>query len=100
MTVLGLSSKREVTRTSIRVRTAMAIQTRDQGRYLGGRPPYWYRLADAGPHPNKMRAAWGRLPTAAVTGTPAHPPRIPDDRRTPTSAKTRRWSTCPPCTCC
>ncbi len=34
MTVLGLSSKREITRTSIRVRTAMAAQTR-QGRYLG-----------------------------------------------------------------
>jgi len=32
MTVLGLSSKREVTRTSIRVRTAMAAQTREQGR--------------------------------------------------------------------
>ena len=30
MTVLGLSSKREVVRTSIRVRTAMAAQTRDQ----------------------------------------------------------------------
>jgi DNA invertase Pin-like site-specific DNA recombinase len=39
MTVLGLSSKREVTRTSIRVRTAMAVQAREQGRYLGGRPP-------------------------------------------------------------
>ncbi len=38
MTVLGLSSKREITRTSIRVRTAMAAQTREQGRYLGGRP--------------------------------------------------------------
>jgi site-specific DNA recombinase len=60
MTVLGLSSKREVTRTSIRVRTAMAVQTREQGRYLGGRPPYGYRLADAGPHPNKIHAAWGR----------------------------------------
>jgi len=60
MTVLGLSSKREVTRTSIRVRTAMAIQTKEQGRYLGGRPPYGYRLADAGPHPNKAHAAWGR----------------------------------------
>ena len=44
MTVLGLSSKREVTRTSIRVRTAMAVQVREQGRYLGGRPPYGYRL--------------------------------------------------------
>jgi site-specific DNA recombinase len=60
MTVLGLSSKREITRASIRVRTAMAAQTRDQGRYLGGRPPYGYRLADAGPHPNKAHAAWGR----------------------------------------
>jgi DNA invertase Pin-like site-specific DNA recombinase len=60
MTVLGLSSKREVTRASIRVRTAMAAQTRDQGRCLGGRPPYGYQLADAGPHPNKAHAAWGR----------------------------------------
>ena len=60
MTMLGLSSKREVTRTSIRVRTAMATQTREQGRYLGGRPPYGYRLGDAGPHPNKAHAAWGR----------------------------------------
>jgi site-specific DNA recombinase len=60
MTVPGLSSKREVTRTSIRVRTAMAAQTREQGRYLGGRPPYGYRLADAGPHPNKAHAAGGR----------------------------------------
>jgi hypothetical protein len=60
MTMLGLSSKREVVRTSIRVRTAMAAQTRGQGRYLGGRPPYGYRLADAGPHPNKMHASWGR----------------------------------------
>ena len=42
------------------MRTAMATQTREQGRYLGGRPPYGYRLADAGPHPNKVHAAWGR----------------------------------------
>jgi DNA invertase Pin-like site-specific DNA recombinase len=60
MTALGLSSKREIARTSIRVRTAMAVQTLEQGRYLGGRPPYGYRLADAGPHPNKAHAAWGR----------------------------------------
>jgi site-specific DNA recombinase len=60
MTALGLSSKREVTRTGIRVRTAMAAQTTQQGCYLGGRPPYGYRLGDAGPHPNKAHAAWGR----------------------------------------
>jgi hypothetical protein len=38
----------------------MAAQIREQGRYLVGRPPYGYRLADAGPHPNKAHAAWGR----------------------------------------
>ena len=58
MLTLGWQSKREITRTKIRVRAAMATQTRDQGRYLGGRPPYGYRLADAGPHPNKAHAAW------------------------------------------
>jgi hypothetical protein len=31
-----------------------------QSRYLGGRPPYGYRLADADPHPNKAHAAWDR----------------------------------------
>lgn len=45
MIALGVQSKREVTRTRIRVLTAMAAQVRVQGRYLGGRPPYGYRLA-------------------------------------------------------
>ena len=57
---LGTQSKREIIRTRIRVRTAMATQTREQGRYLGGRPPYGYPLADAGPRPNRAHAAWGR----------------------------------------
>ena len=60
MLSLGVQSKREITRTRIRVRTAMAAQAREQGRYLGGRPPYGYRLADAGPHPNRELASWGR----------------------------------------
>ena len=62
MVAFALSSKREITRTRIRVRTAMAAQTLEQGRYLGGRPPYGNRLADAGPHPNKAhaRGAGGR----------------------------------------
>jgi site-specific DNA recombinase len=41
-------------------RAVHSAQAREQGRYLGGRPPYGYRLADAGPHPNKAHAAWGR----------------------------------------
>jgi site-specific DNA recombinase len=57
LTHRGLSSKREIARTSIRVRTAMAAQVQVQGRYLGGRPTYGYQLGDAGPHPNKARAA-------------------------------------------
>jgi site-specific DNA recombinase len=66
MTVLGLSSKREVTRTSIRVRTVMAVQAREQGRHLRGRPPYGYLLADAGPHPNKGPRSLG--PACAPPG--------------------------------
>ncbi|MFF6847502.1 recombinase family protein [Streptomyces antimycoticus] len=30
------------------------------GRFLGGRPPYGYRLTDAGPHPNPAKAADGK----------------------------------------
>jgi hypothetical protein len=60
MLSLGLSSRRGIARTRVRVRAAMAAQTLEQGRYLGGRPPYGYRLGDAGPHPNKAHAAWGR----------------------------------------
>ena len=31
-----------------------------EGRFLGGRPPYGYRIADAGPHPNPAKAADGK----------------------------------------
>jgi hypothetical protein len=36
MVALGLSSKREITRTRVRVRTAMAAQTLEQGRVWAG----------------------------------------------------------------
>jgi hypothetical protein len=38
----------------------MRTQVQEQGRYLGGRPPYGYCLIDAGPHPNRAHARWGR----------------------------------------
>ena len=75
----------------------MATQTREQGRYLGGRPPYGYRLADAGPHPNEAHAAWGwrahrpdpdpQTRTRPATGkAPAHT----DRRRLTAAAEFRR----------
>ena len=60
MSVFGGMSKGERNRIKIRVRTAMAAQTAIEGRFLGGRPPYGYRLADAGPHPNPAKAADGK----------------------------------------
>ncbi|UGQ13531.1 recombinase family protein [Yinghuangia sp. ASG 101] len=59
MVLLGILSKREVARARIRARTSMTVQARNQGRYLGGRPPYGYRLVDAGPHPNNADARRG-----------------------------------------
>lgn len=60
MSVFGGLSKGERNRIKIRVRTAMAATAATEGRYLGGRPPYGYRLADAGPHPNPGKAADGK----------------------------------------
>ncbi|PKV96961.1 recombinase-like zinc beta ribbon protein [Amycolatopsis echigonensis] len=60
MTLLGAQAQREVVRARHRVMAAMAAQARVQGRFLGGRPPYGYRLADGGPHPNAVHARWGR----------------------------------------
>jgi site-specific DNA recombinase len=57
---LGARARREVVRARFRTTAAMRAQARDQGRYLGGRPPYGYRLVDAGPHPNTAHARWGR----------------------------------------
>jgi site-specific DNA recombinase len=42
--VLGAQSQREVLRSRHRTLAAMRAQAREQGRFLGGRPPYGYRL--------------------------------------------------------
>jgi DNA invertase Pin-like site-specific DNA recombinase len=60
MQVLAAQSQREVVRSRHRTVAAMTAQTIEQGRFLGGRPPYGYRLVDAGPHPNRAHAGWGR----------------------------------------
>ena len=67
MSLYGGMSKGERSRIKTRVRTAMAAQAAIEGRFLGGRPPYGYVLADAGPHPNPAKAAVGqRLHQLAV----------------------------------
>lgn len=58
--LLGVHSRREVWRAQFRAKAAMRAQVAGQGRHLGGRPPYGYRLVDAGPHPNAAHARWGR----------------------------------------
>ena len=64
MSVFGGMSKGERNRIKIRVRTAMETQAKIEGRFLGGRPPYGYRLADAGPHPNPAKPQTASGPTA------------------------------------
>jgi site-specific DNA recombinase len=72
MSVFGGMSKGERTRIKVRVRSAMASQAATEGRFLGGRPPYGYKLGDAGAHPNPSKAAMGqRLHRLEVDDTAA-----------------------------
>jgi hypothetical protein len=59
MSLYGGLSKGERIRIQKRVHAAMSALVRADGRYAGGRPPYGYRLVDAGPHPHPARAADG-----------------------------------------
>jgi site-specific DNA recombinase len=60
MSVFGGMSKGERNRIKIRVKAAMAAQAKDEGRFLGGGPPYGYVIVDIGPHPNPAKAADGK----------------------------------------
>ena len=54
----GTMSRAERNRTRLRVANAVRAHAQ-AGRWLGGRPPYGYQLADLGPHPNPSKAASG-----------------------------------------
>jgi site-specific DNA recombinase len=59
MSMFGGLSRAERNRLRVRVRTAMKAMA-PEGRYLGGRPPYGYRLERTGsPHPNPEKARQG-----------------------------------------
>jgi DNA invertase Pin-like site-specific DNA recombinase len=71
--MLGHQAQREVLRARFRTTAAMRVQVRDHGRHIGGRPPYGYRLVDAGPHPNRIHA--GTPIRAAAPPPPTGPER-------------------------
>jgi len=60
MAIYGTMSTQERRRVKMRVRTAMEQQAKQEGRYLGGRPPYGYQLVDGELHPNASKAAHGQ----------------------------------------
>ncbi|MFD0857275.1 recombinase family protein [Actinomadura adrarensis] len=60
MSTFGSISKGERSRIKTRVRATMAAIAQSSNRHIGGRPPYGYRLVDAGPHPNPSKAADGK----------------------------------------
>ena len=86
MTLFGGMSKGERSRIRTRVRNAMAAQTATHGRFLGGRPPYGYRLADAGPHPNPGKAALG-LRIHCLEPDPVTAPVVSGSSRTTSPAR-------------
>ena len=59
MSLFGGLSKAERARIQRRVRNAMETMARAGGRYLGGRPPYGYRLVSMREHPNAEKARLG-----------------------------------------
>lgn len=73
MTLFGGMSKGERSRIQVRTRAAMRDLASRTDRFLGGRPPFGYRLVDAGPHPNPGRAAAGQRAHRLVPDEQAAP---------------------------
>ena len=57
--LLGIVSQREVIRARRRTMGSKSAQVREQGRFMGGRPPYGLRLVPSRPHPNWALARRG-----------------------------------------
>jgi len=66
--LFGHQAEREVLRARRRTTAAMCAQVRIQGRHLGGRPPYGYRLVDAGPSRAFVRCVPGVAPLLGTIG--------------------------------
>ena len=67
MSLFGGLSKAERARIQRRVRNAMQTMARAGGRYLGGRPPYGYRLVPVSAHPNPEKARLGATSESSRT---------------------------------
>lgn len=57
MSMLGGLSESERQHVQQRTRASMDAQVLNEGRHMGGRPPYGYLVVDGPPHPNPNRAA-------------------------------------------
>jgi DNA invertase Pin-like site-specific DNA recombinase len=60
MGLFGGMAKGERNRVKTRTKTSMHELAATTNRHLGGRPPFGYTLVDAGPHPNRSKAAAGQ----------------------------------------
>lgn len=73
LNIFGTMSKGERTRLKKRVRAGMTAMA-GTARFLGGRPPFGYRLVSTGvPHPNPDKARWG----AQLQRLETHPKHAP-----------------------
>ena len=59
LSMSGVMSKAERQKVKARVRDTMASQVKDTGRWQGGRPPFGYKVVDAGKHSKTSLAARG-----------------------------------------